>query len=51
MSKKGNRLVLTDRKKGVLGYLVSSNAMLGSLVFYPVNANDNTGKIEEDRLI
>ena len=37
LSKKDNKITLTDRGKGVIGFLLSSNSVLGELIFEPLN--------------
>ena len=37
LSRKDNKIILVDRGKGVLGFLLSSNSVLGELIFEPVN--------------
>lgn len=36
ISRKNNQLILTDKGKGMLGYLFATNAVLGSLIFEPL---------------
>lgn len=33
ISRKNNQLILSDKGKGMLGYLFATNAILGSLIF------------------
>ena len=33
LGRKNNEVVITDKGTGVLGYLLSSNSILGSLIF------------------
>lgn len=37
MSRKNNQIILIDRGKGMIGYLFATNAVLGSLIFEPLN--------------
>ena len=37
MSKKDNKIIVTDKGKGVMGYLLHNNTVLGFLVFNSLN--------------
>lgn len=37
LSRKNNQIYLSDKGKGMLGYLFSSNTILGSLTFIPLD--------------
>lgn len=46
ISRKKNDIMISHKGKGVLGYLLSANAVLGTIRFEPL---DNSKNIEDDR--
>ena len=42
LSRKNNKVFLNDKGAGMLGYLFSSDAVLGSLVFEPLHKSGDT---------
>lgn len=41
LSRKNNQIYLSDKGKGMLGYLFSTNAVLGTLTFMPLDSGNH----------